>query len=253
VRTLTGGVYMIGNKIIKFTTLDSTNKYIKENIFTLDSGTIVITDFQTDGYGRLDRKWFDNNLLDLTFSFVLKQKVKPQTNLMSQLVGAALIKALEELEIDAEIKWPNDILINSKKVAGILVESKIINDDIYLIIGIGLNVNSTEFDQSILNKATSLKCEANRTFKLDIVLHTITHYLNYFVDNYNQSNYVFLETCREKNALYNKVVTISPSNEMGKVIGIDNDGSLIVLINNKKVKYFGSEISLSNSYNGLGE
>lgn len=244
---------MIGNKIIKFKTLDSTNKYIKEHIFELESGSIVITDFQTNGYGRLSRTWFDTDLMNLTFSFLLRQKVNSHTTLISQLVGAAIIKALEELNIDANIKWPNDILVNNKKVAGILIESKILQDDIYLIVGIGLNVNSTTFDQTIEHKATSLKNETNITYNLDEVLNTIVTHLNYFVDNFNRSDHSFLDVCRSKNALLNKEVTIESTQEKAIVVGIDDDGSLIVLIKNKRIKYFGSEITLSNSYNALGD
>ncbi len=243
---------MIGKKIINFSKIDSTSKYIKDNLFQLELGTIVMADYQSNGYGRKNRTWIDKKKENLTFSFLIKQRVTDKTNLISQLIGVAIINSLKDLNIEATIKWPNDILITNKKVAGILVETKILKDEIYLIIGIGLNINQMQFEQEISSKATSLKVATGKSYIIEEVLDIIILHINKLLLAFNNQDYSFLQICREKNALLNKLVTLETS-EQAKVIDIDNDGNLVVLINNKERKYFGSEITLANSYNVLGE
>lgn len=166
--------------IIYFEKIDSTNKYAKENIETLVDKTIIIADCQTNGYGQFQRAWVDTGGENIYMTFVLK----PSETLQQEHVG--LTKILAEVVcklIDAEykekgkrekgkgnaetnenyasIKPPNDVLINGKKVAGILAESITKGDKLKgIALGIGINLNSSaEILQTIDQPATSVSLE----------------------------------------------------------------------------------------------
>ena len=146
----------VGQSIKYYPQLDSTNtkawELVSENT---DNGTVVITDNQTKGRGRQSNKWFSVTDKSLTFSVILYPNVQPkQINLYSLVAGLSITDYLNENNIQAQLKWPNDILINSKKVGGVLCESKITGGLIKsLVIGIGLNVNEriAEFSKEFRN------------------------------------------------------------------------------------------------------
>lgn len=244
---------MSKKRVIHFTSLDSTNKYIKEHLYDLEPGTIVSTDYQTAGYGRLSRSWLDQKGTNLTFSVFLKETLTSHTSLISQLVAASLIKALEEFNIHCYIKWPNDILLHSKKVAGILVETVIVDKEIYLIIGIGLNVNTQALDPSIESKATSILLETNKEYDRDIILQAIMKHLDLFLSEFRKENYSFMNICRERNALLNQEVYINQYKTKAIVKDIDNNGHLVLKEDNTILRFSGSEVTLTNSYQALGD
>lgn len=134
-------------------------------------GTIVIADEQTDGRGRLNREWHSTKEKGIWLSMVLRPNLlpylAPQLTLLTATVLADVIK--EHTSIKPQIKWPNDILINNKKVAGILTEMQAEQDTIqYVIIGIGININQIieDFPKDMQFKATSLKLETNNKINL---------------------------------------------------------------------------------------
>ncbi|MCX8094093.1 MAG: biotin--[acetyl-CoA-carboxylase] ligase [Candidatus Goldbacteria bacterium] len=124
------------NKIIFFKKIESTNKFLKERNFS--SGTIILAEKQSGSYGKLGVKWYSPKG-GLWFSFVINKKIKkPYKYLMT--VSVAVVKTLRTYKIKALIKKPNDILIDGKKVCGILLEN-----DFYIgkvVVGVGLNVNN---------------------------------------------------------------------------------------------------------------
>ena len=157
-----------GKKIYTFQTIDSTNNCARAiaNVGGPE-GIVVIAEEQTAGKGRLGRRWLANPNENLTFSLVLRPSVTAEAmNQMPLFVGVALAEAIEKATgIRAECKWPNDILLNRKKVAGILVESSLAHNLVeYVVVGIGVNVNQTEFPPDLAGKATSLRLETRREF-----------------------------------------------------------------------------------------
>ncbi len=178
----------IGQVIQYYPTLDSTNTKTWELIFEkVENGTVVITDNQISGRGRQANKWISAPGKSLTFSIVLYPKVMPnQINLYSLLAGLAITDCLNEHNIQAQLKWPNDILINNKKVGGILCESKISGGVIKsIVIGIGLNVNEevTDLPLELHNKATSLMIECGKEYQLEILLANILNHLEHRIKN----------------------------------------------------------------------
>ncbi len=131
---------------IEFSELDSTNSYLKKKHNLLPNFTIVKADYQTFGYGQFGRQWESNKGENLLFSILLKGNLPFEVKDTSPVFVASIITTLEDYGIKANFIYPNDIFVDEKKIAGILIETKYsgLNLD-YIIIGIGLNVNQENF------------------------------------------------------------------------------------------------------------
>ena len=132
--------------ILTFDTLDSTNSYFKRNGKYLDHFTVVQANHQEKGKGRLGRSWQDqgNSLL---FSILLKEKIEPErVPLLSLLAGASVVLTLEHYGLTPLVKWPNDTLVSEKKISGILTEAVSEGENIFYIVGIGINLNQKGFE-----------------------------------------------------------------------------------------------------------
>tara|TARA_B110000902_G_C14293315_1_gene582021 strand:+ start:3545 stop:4291 length:747 start_codon:yes stop_codon:yes gene_type:complete len=150
----------IGKKYYSFQELPSTNTWLMESLVArkLPEGTLVLADHQTEGKGQFGAIWSSEPSSSLTFSILLKPIFLPISNTydISICIALAIHDCLNELRPGFKIKWPNDIYFENKKVAGILIENQIHKSSCeHSVVGIGLNVNQTEFFK--LPKATSLK------------------------------------------------------------------------------------------------
>ncbi len=153
-----------------FDTIDSTNNFAKKKCHQFDEQalTVITASEQTAGRGRRARSWSSLKGKSLCLSFVIQTALNPF--FMTQLAALALGDVLHSYSIPSCIKWPNDLLVNGKKIGGILTERQ----DSSLIIGIGLNVNMTKEDlQSIPQKTTSLYLETEQLFSIDDAVHEL--------------------------------------------------------------------------------
>ncbi|MDN5302635.1 MAG: BirA family transcriptional regulator [Thermoanaerobacteraceae bacterium] len=154
----------LGEKIYYFSSVDSTNSQAKK--FAQEGaphGTIVIADEQTGGKGRLGRAWESPKGTGIWVSVILKPDIMPsEAPKLTMLTAVAVTEAItEKTGISASIKWPNDVLIDGKKVCGILTEMSAETDVVnYVVIGTGINVNNDIFPDEIKDKAISLKIAA---------------------------------------------------------------------------------------------
>lgn len=170
-------------KIIHFKTLDSTNQYLQN---LLNEGAdiadnIVVTDFQTSGKGQGKNVWQSEDGKNLLFSIAIDMSFLKAENqfLLTQMVSVAMINVLKKYlpEESLFIKWPNDIYFNNKKIAGILIKNEIKGMMMGTsIIGIGLNVNQTSFDENLPNPI-SMKMITGKDFDLKLILNDICHEL----------------------------------------------------------------------------
>ncbi|MDR1592323.1 MAG: biotin--[acetyl-CoA-carboxylase] ligase [Prevotellaceae bacterium] len=143
---------------------------------SLPHGFCLYTDFQTQGKGQGDHSWASTRGENLLFSLLLKElPVKPaQQFIISQVVSLSICEALQPLCPDVQIKWPNDIYVGSRKLAGILIKHVLQGDTVrYSIIGIGMNVNQTVFD-SLLPNPVSLRQLTGVHHDRQMLLQTIT-------------------------------------------------------------------------------
>ncbi len=175
----------LGRNILHFETIDSTQKYIKEeSAQNITNGSLVIADTQSAGVGTHERKWFTGNNENIAMSFVLypEADIKVFSNL-TQLIAECIIKTVKTLYgYELKMKFPNDIICNEKKIAGILTESNTIGEKVKkIIIGIGFNVNQIDFPEDLKDIATSLKKEFSKDFSKEEI---IVEFLNEFEIEY---------------------------------------------------------------------
>ena len=171
-------------KITRFKTLESTNAYLQnllnEGVDIVDN--IVVTDFQTSGKGQGKNVWQSEDGKNLLFSIALDMSFLKAENqfLLTQMVSVAMINVLKKYlpEELLFIKWPNDIYFKDKKIAGILIKNEIKGMMMGTsIIGIGLNVNQTSFDENLPNPI-SMKMITGKDFDLDELLSAISYQLS---------------------------------------------------------------------------
>ena len=171
---------MIGQKLISLSVVDSTNNYTAKlhSRDEIDHGAVILAENQLNGRGQRGTEWQSEPGNNLTFSFLLTEinlSVLDQFRL-NQLASIAIINTLDNYDIDAYIKWPNDIYVGREKIAGMLIENSIGSEGIKSsIIGIGLNVNQVDFGEL---SATSLKSQTGKDYNLHEVLFS-------FIFNFN--------------------------------------------------------------------
>ena len=232
--------------VIRFHKINSTNTYLKEKYNILDNLTLVVADHQTSGKGRMGRNWIDSD--DLLFSILIKERIKNPTD-YSLLIASTLLKVLKDY--NPKVKWPNDIMINDRKVCGILLEAVTKEKVECIIIGVGINVNTEFFPSELLIKATSLKNESKEDINKEALLNKIIMTFEDELYNYNNNNSDYSENIRSHFYLQDKEVVFKFNNQdtKGIVRGINNDGSIIIEIDdNKKVSISSGEVSFENIY-----
>jgi BirA family biotin operon repressor/biotin-[acetyl-CoA-carboxylase] ligase len=227
---------LIGKKLLHFDVIDSTNEYAKKNFFELENGAVILSDEQTKGRGRAGR-CFISNRGGLFFSIVYHSKLDiSKLPIYTQLASVAVFRALEDLSINAKIKWPNDLYINGSKVCGILTELVGSEDFHGIIIGIGINVNNKK-DEFIKQNicASSIEEETGLKVNRSILLEKILFYTDeIFLDYEINSDFIKYKTILIDNSLImGKEIEITFGNEktIAKALDIDESGNLIIDFN----------------------
>ena len=180
---------VFGNRIEYYQRIGSTNEEAWElvNAGEADHGTVVITDNQFSGKGRDNNTWHMSPSKSLAMSIIINEEISSeQAFLVPLAAGLAVAKALKNRSFEPQLKWPNDILLNSKKCGGILCESRVHKNKVtQMVIGIGLNVNDqkSDFDESIQNTATSLLIESGYPNQRELISAIITTYFEQIYDN----------------------------------------------------------------------
>ena len=194
--------------------------------------SLVVADEQTQGRGRLDRTWFTPQKAALAFSLILRpiQSEKPFISRIVGLAALALSDALQSLNLDSQIKWPNDILLNGHKTAGILIETTWSGDDTSnVVIGMGVNVSEAAVPAADILKFPATSLEDNLGYIPDrkALLHTIL--TNIIALRPHIGTDAFMPTWEKKLAYFGKQVWVETGGETsvsGEVVGLESDGSL---------------------------
>ena len=194
--------------------------------------SLVVADEQTMGRGRLDRPWFTPPQTALAFSLILRP-TSAEKPLLSRIVGLAalaLADVLQTLNLTPQIKWPNDILLNGRKLAGILIEATWFEDEVQsIVIGMGLNIAKAAVPATdILGfPATSLENNLGYVPDRNVILHAIL--ANIIALRPHMGTDAFMSSWEKKLAYYGRQVRVEMGGEKsvsGKVIGLESDGSL---------------------------
>ena len=228
---------MIFKRKIFLKDVDSTSDYLirLDNKNCLDEGLVIVSDFQNKGRGRIGKKWHSNCGENLLFSFLLKPifiPVKKQF-FLSMISSIAIVDSLNKhLSEKINIKWPNDILINNKKIAGFLLDLSISSNSIKrCVIGCGININQRQFPQ--LNDVTSIILMNNSVTEKKIVLDDFLHYFSkLYIDlkneKYSEIKNKYLSVA--KDLVFTKSVNGKKSEI--QVLNISDEGVVSALINN---------------------
>lgn len=227
-------------RIIKLDAVDSTNDFLKKiaSQHDLENYVVVTAENQTNGKGQMGAKWISDPGKNLTCSILIKDVLLniSEIYLLNSAVSLSIIQVLETYEIpNLGIKWPNDIMIDHKKVAGILIENSIKTDgEIISIVGVGLNVNQINFED--LPRATSLTLTKGTPFDIDEILHEILTAIQA-----NMKRILNME-CKQlwgeyNNYLFKKGIPIAFENQngnkfMGIIQQVKENGKLELLLEN---------------------
>jgi BirA family biotin operon repressor/biotin-[acetyl-CoA-carboxylase] ligase len=227
----------IGADIYIFDAIDSTNDYAhklaKEGA---KEGTIVLSESQTKGKGRLGRTWFSPPGANIYLSVILRpQMPTSQITLITFASAIAVAKSIRDIaNLDADIKWPNDILIRGKKVAGILSEMGAEKDKVkFAIVGIGINVNLDKKDipLELIDKATSTKIESNslidRTNLICRVIENLEEWYNLFE---RKGINDIIKEWKSLAITIGRDVKVQSGNSFveGRAVDIDENGALLI-------------------------
>lgn len=240
----------IGKNIHYFKSIDSTNTYANKIANNSEEGTVVISDEQTNGKGRIGKKWVSKLHEGIFFSLILKPEIPIfDAPFITQVAGASLVNSFKDLGIDVTIKWPNDIILNGKKISGILTEMNAEIEKVnYVIVGIGINLYNQEFDKTISNVATSLLSEGYMVEKSLLISSFFTEFEKLYEEFKAGNKNNILEILRKKSAVLGRdIYILRPNSDKEKVFAkdIDGDGNLIVVDKNGNINtVFTGEISI---------
>lgn len=192
----------IGKNIIFLPQVGSTNSYATDLLknVNLPEGTVVHTAHQTAGRGQRNTSWNSDPASNLTASFILKPGFLTAKNqfFLYQVLALACYDAMAEIinssQFDIKIKWPNDILVNEKKIAGILIENTMQHNRIvWCVAGVGINVNQENFEEGI--SAVSLKTITGNNSDVNMVLKLLCKYLEKYYLWLVNSRFTEIKTC----------------------------------------------------------
>jgi BirA family biotin operon repressor/biotin-[acetyl-CoA-carboxylase] ligase len=222
---------------LHFDTLDSTNTWAKKNAETLDPDhlTCITALEQTAGRGRFNRKWISGRGQNViaTLFFTLPQEARILANL-GQVLSLSCAAVLEKKGFSPKIKWPNDLLLSGKKVAGILCETASFKERLAIILGIGINVNlPEELLATIDQPATSLAQQSGKTWDLNQILEPLVTQFTIDLERLEKEGFApFQAAYQTRLALHGETITCSNGSQKIRGIcqSIDHEGRLILLL-----------------------
>ena len=242
--------------IYKYARMNSTNAFLKQHCSTLPDYSVIWADEQTQGRGRFARIWNSEPGLDLTFSLLLPLaplEQKRRQNI-TQIAALSVAQLLEGYDLKPSVKWPNDVLIQGKKISGILCEITETDERVCGVLGIGINVNNTDkFLANLDLPATSLRCELHhKVVRQDLLTKLLEIIINCFnvlcQTGFTQNR----QEIKKRLAFINEHIIFTDVNQdsySGKIIDLNDDGTLLFECEKRGVISLNSgEIAFHNSY-----
>lgn len=246
---------IFGAQIYEFETISSTNDFSKQLCMNNPkNGTIIIANEQTEGRGRLGKTWSSIKNKGLYFSIIFKcDNNESKYKTLTLIISLAVVDLLKDYSLNPKIKWPNDILINNRKVCGILCEFKQSPHGNFVICGIGINLyqDISDFDEDLKDKATSISLNTNIKIPRNEFINNLISYLHTYYNNFNSSSFKpFLNKYTKLSSLLNKEVylKINGRDTSGIVIGFNELGYLLLKTSIKIIEISSGEVTLKNTY-----
>jgi BirA family biotin operon repressor/biotin-[acetyl-CoA-carboxylase] ligase len=246
---------ILGRSIRLFDEVDSTqnvaHKLVREGA---QEGTIVIAEAQTAGRGRMGRKWHSPKGKGIWMSLVLKPEIPlPLLSQLTLLIAVALCRSVRRVTgLEAGIKWPNDLLVDGRKISGILLESSAEDERLhYVIAGIGISANLEEkdFPPELRNAATSLLIETGREIEREVLIGDFLGQLEEFYRLYTQQGFTPIRLLWEALSVsLHRPIRVNTERGVveGSAVALDETGALIVeLEDGKRMTLYSGEVHLT--------
>ncbi len=241
---------IIGHKIIRLDNVNSTNSFLSENLndSSFFEGVVVVANAQTQGRGQGENLWHSNSGDNLLFSVLLQPKCDLIYQFyLNQFIAVSICQTLMQFGLDCQIKWPNDILVNKKKIAGILIENKIQGRMLHSsIVGVGLNVNQSDFPDQLINP-TSMKLLLKDSIDINQVLETLIvqlekHYFQFKRNELNVINENYQSLLFKRNE---KAYFIIKGKRVETIIReVNKQGEIVLEIDNELKSFSNSQIKM---------
>lgn len=235
----------LGHELLYLPETASTNTYAKSlPKDVIHHGTLVITDDQTSGRGQYERTWTSRKCMNLTFSMIFEPRKAEGYTLLSLACALSVVQLLEEKGIASRIKWPNDVLTDKGKIAGILTETQYSGNRLKrLVIGIGLNVNQNTFPAD--TEAASLCMLTNEDHSREELLCNLLSRIEYNYQLWTRCGKDFLCSINRNLEGHGEWVRlVSDGREVPgsfKLIGVDEKGALRTLDRDMNVQIYDHE------------
>ncbi len=248
------GMGLWGGKLFTFPTLESTNRWVLDNHSLYNNGDMVRAIAQTAGRGRFERTWttLTNKSLAVSAVIIPESENDPIISCISPVTALAIRATLQEYRINSTVKWPNDVLVNEKKTAGILAEYDAAKNLLVSGIGLNINMNSDDFGTNgLAQTATSMKIEENREFDISDVLRTITVQLKTTIETLREKGKErIFETWRHHDYLVGRKILVKTHELIisGTYSGLDKEGRLqIIDEKGHKHSFWSADVTLNTT------
>ena len=236
------------SNIICFKEVDSTNEEGKRQAERgCTDGLVIVSDYQSGGKGRLGRSWSSDRAKDLYMSIVLKPDISPmEAPQLTLIAGIAVAKAVKSITgLDAGIKWPNDVIVNGKKLCGILTEMSAEIERIRYVVT-GVNINRESFEGELKDKAASIYTETGQKYRRSIFIDEIVSELMKYYRLYCKSGFSAVK--EDYNSLcinIGRIVRTTGNKAIkGKALGVNDNGELLIETETSIVPVLSGEVSL---------
>ncbi|MHB9041869.1 MAG: biotin--[acetyl-CoA-carboxylase] ligase [Melioribacteraceae bacterium] len=239
----------IGRNFIYSDEVESTNAMLLASKDSNQNGTVLLAEFQSKGRGRKEREWISSSGQNLTFSILLKGEFKEQKiHLINLSAAIAVAQAIENLyQLNVELKWPNDVLVQKKKIAGILLESISKGNKISrIVVGIGINVNQPNFPGQFEIPPTSVRKEFHSIVSREKLLSEVLNNFEEMLETSKRSGKKVLTDWRNRCKMIGEKVKIvdDDKTKVGIFDDIDENGFLILRVGDKLEKIHYGDVSL---------
>lgn len=238
----------IGRRLFIYDETDSTNERAKASGEA--DGSVFIAEVQNHGKGSRGRGWVSPRGTGIWHSILLKPDISPTE--VSQITLVAGLSVCRAIGMGSKIKWPNDIVIGTKKVCGILTEMSAEVDMVnYVVCGIGINVNTESFDREIEHRATSMYIESGEKQTRNEIIARELNYFEYYYKKFLTGGLgAILDEYKENCVTIGRDVTVIYKKETvtGKAVDIDENGALVVETENGIIRVTSGEVSVRGIY-----
>lgn len=230
-------------QILRYSSLPSTNSEASRLALEgAPEGLCIVADEQTAGRGRLQRQWISPRGAGLYMSMILRPRQALETwpvlTLMSAVAVTDTLKRTDKVQ--ADIKWPNDVLVQGRKICGILAETHEAADDRLLVLGIGINLTATAFPPELRETATSVAEVTGKMVDHEIILTTLLKSLSRYYELFQQGSFdqIIDAWCKRSSYANGKLVRVVSEDQSieGTTLGLEPDGALRIVTSAGEVK-----------------